>query len=77
MTTTEVGYVQLRRGTTEQWASPVNGVPQDGELIKNTTTGALKLGDGITPEASLPAIGSGGGGGGFAYDTDGVPYLTS
>lgn len=55
MTTTEVGYVQLRRGTTAQWASPVNGVPHDGELI--LIDGVLKIGDGTTPAAALPTGG--------------------
>jgi hypothetical protein len=49
---------QQRRGTTSQWATPTQGVPKDGELVINEETGAVKIGDGTTVYADLPAVNS-------------------
>jgi hypothetical protein len=46
--------VQLRRATTAAWAA-ANPVLAAGEPGEDTTTGTLKMGDGVTAWLSLPA----------------------
>jgi len=52
--------IKLRRGTSSQWTT-ANPVLAEGEPGFITTTNTLKIGDGSTAFASLPAIGGGGG----------------
>jgi len=52
---------QLRRGTAQQW-STANPILAQGEPGYDETNNLLKIGDGITPWNSLPAIASSGGG---------------
>lgn len=47
--------IRVRRGTAATWASR-NPVLQQGEPGLDTTNGIFKLGDGITPWATLPAL---------------------
>lgn len=51
--------IQQRRGTAAQWTS-VNPVLADAEFGKESDTGQLKIGDGVTPWNDLPYLGSGG-----------------
>lgn len=62
----ETKILQIKRGSTTDWgneASPLRA----GELGYDTTTKEMKCGDGATAFASLPALGSGGGGGGEVF----------
>lgn len=58
----ETKILQVKRGTTTDWASEVAPL-RAGELGYDTTTKEMKCGDGATAFASLPALGTGGGGG--------------
>lgn len=49
-------HIKHRAGTTTQWASPTQGVLQLGEFGLNTTTGEVKIGDGVTAFAALPLL---------------------
>jgi len=53
--------IQMRRGTTQQWAaaSPEYATLAAGEIGVDTTSKQLKVGDGSTPWASLPFFNSG------------------
>lgn len=55
--------IQVRRGTTAQWASAdaAGRFLAQGEFGRNTTTGDIKMGDGVSAWAALTAIGSGSG----------------
>lgn len=62
----ETKILQIKRGSTTDWgneASPLRA----GELGYDTTTKEMKCGDGTTAFASLPPLGSGGGGGGEVF----------
>lgn len=62
----ETKILQIKRGSTTDWgneASPLRA----GELGYDVTTNELKCGDGTTSFASLPVLGSGGGGGGEVF----------
>ena len=58
----ETKILQIKRGSTTDWASEVAPL-RAGELGYDTTTKEMKCGDGATAFASLPALGTGGGGG--------------
>lgn len=57
----ETKILQVKRGTTTDWASEVAPL-RAGELGYDTTTKEIKCGDGTTAFPSLPALGAGGGG---------------
>lgn len=65
-----VEAVALRSGTSADWAA-TNLILGLGELGADTDTGTLKLGDGVTPWADLPASG-----GGAAADVAAWYFLT-
>ena len=53
--------IQVRRGTSSQWAS-TNAVLASGELGYDHGSGVLKVGNGVTGWNSLATVGGGGGG---------------
>lgn len=50
--------IQLRRGDSSQWVS-ANPVLSQGEPGYDTTTGALKVGDGLNAWTDLAGLGAG------------------
>lgn len=58
----ETKILQIKRGSTTDWGNEASPL-RVGELGYDTTTKEMKCGDGATAFASLPALGSGGGGG--------------
>ena len=57
-----IDLIELRRGTDADWLS-VNPVLASGEPGWNETTFELRIGDGVTPWASLPTVAGGSGSG--------------
>ena len=64
MATETIHYRFLVRGGTAANLATVNEVPKARELVVETDTRKLKLGDGVTPYNDLEYITTGGGGGG-------------
>lgn len=50
-------------GTTTAWASVAPAIVPLGQIGVDTTSAVVKIGDGVTAWATLPALGAGGGGG--------------
>lgn len=65
----ETKILQVKRGSTTDWASEVAPL-KAGELGYDTTTKEMKCGDGTTAFSSLPALGAGEGGGGGTGDVE-------
>ena len=64
------GWVYNRVGTTAEWAALTQPLGL-GEIVYDTTTNTVKVGDGVSLWAALPSISGGGGGGGsggFMFD---------
>ena len=52
--------IQVRRGTTAEWAAADPVIPATGEPCMDTDTGVVKWGDGATTYALLPEATGGG-----------------
>lgn len=81
--TTEVVQIQIRRGTAAEWVT-ANPILAEGEPAKETDTGKIKFGDGVTAWNDLPYLvadsaggGTGGGTGGGGTGGGGVTPRTT